>query len=249
MDNKKTLFHLTSNLLILDQVEVMESTLEVVLESIVLTTKCRQVVTEVLEAHSKECSLLDVRCWMDKITVEMEMELLVLVSVKYREEIIKDKAHLALLVYRKEIVLWLPLQFNMLLRVYLYLQEWLTVLLLAMDFPLIVRALTMKVLVLMALLMINLLKNINITLEGKLLLSQLMTTKKRTAIFSLWKYRLYSSVKIHLYWTLRLFFWRTMSLLKLLRKNVVWSSLTQLILIKASSESIMKTESQLSLIF
>lgn len=42
---------------------------------------------------------------MDKITVEMEMEHLVLVSVKYREEIIKDKAHLALLVYRKEIVL------------------------------------------------------------------------------------------------------------------------------------------------
>lgn len=32
MDNRKTLFHLTSNLLILDQVEVMESTLEVVLE-------------------------------------------------------------------------------------------------------------------------------------------------------------------------------------------------------------------------
>ena len=177
------------------------------------------------------------------------MELLVLVSVKYREEIIKDKAHLALLVYRKEIVLWLPLQFNMLLRVYLYPQEWLTVLLLAMDFPLIVRALTMKVLVLMALLMINLLKNINITLEGKLLLSQLMTTKKRTAIFSLWKYRLYSSVKTHLYWTPRLFSWRIMSLLKLLRKNVVWSSLTQLILIKASSESIMKTESQLSSIF
>ena len=87
----------------------------------------------------------------------------------------------------------------MLLRAYLYLQEWLTVLLLAMDFPLTVRALTMKVQVLMALLMINLLKNINITLEGKLLLSQLMTTKKRTAIFSLWKYRLYSSVKIHLY--------------------------------------------------
>ena len=87
----------------------------------------------------------------------------------------------------------------MLLRVYLYPQEWLTVLLLAMDFPLTVRALTMKVQVLMALLMINLLKNINITLEGKLLLSQLMTTKKRTAIFSLWKYRLYSSVKTHLY--------------------------------------------------
>lgn len=57
----------------------------------------------------------------------------------------------------------------------------------------------MKVQVLMALLMINLLKNINITLEDKLLLSQLMTTKKRTAIFSLWKYRLYSSVKTHLY--------------------------------------------------
>lgn len=89
----------------------------------------------------------------------------------------------------------------MLLRVYLYPQEWLTVLLLAMDFhfPLIVRALTMKVLVLMALLMILLLKNINITLEDKLLLNQLMTTKKRTAIFSLWKYRLYSSVKTHLY--------------------------------------------------
>lgn len=62
MDNRKTLFHLTSNLLILDQVEVMESTLEVVLELTALTTKCRQEVTEVLEAHSKECSLLDVRC-------------------------------------------------------------------------------------------------------------------------------------------------------------------------------------------
>ena len=57
----------------------------------------------------------------------------------------------------------------------------------------------MKVLVLMALLMINLLKNTNITLEDKLLLNQLMTTKKRTAIFNLWKYRLYSSVKTHLY--------------------------------------------------
>lgn len=87
----------------------------------------------------------------------------------------------------------------MLLRVYLYPQEWLTVLLLAMDFPLTVRALTMKVQVLMALLMINLLKNINTTLEGKLLLSQLMIMKKRTVIFSLWKYRLYSSVKTHLY--------------------------------------------------